>query len=133
MSLNSYLELKNETTITLLLIIFSFVVRVPIIFIFGDAGIENEWTPLLSNLVNYKTLSVVQIEVFGFLLPNLLMPPLYGYYLYFFSLFNLEYQNFIQLILFSHIFFGRSRKNLPIFGRFFVRSLTKKIKIVYTH
>ena len=40
----------------------------------------------------------------GFLLPNLWMPPLYAYYLYFFTFLNLENQNYILLILFSQIF-----------------------------
>ena len=101
MLLNNYLKLKQETLLLILLIIFSFLVRIPIIIIFGDPTIENEWEPLLYNLVNHKTLSFEQFD--SFLLPNLLMPPLYAYYLYIFSFFNLEDQNFILLILFSQI------------------------------
>ena len=40
----------------------------------------------------------------GFLLPNLWMPPLYPYYLYCFSFFGLEDQNYILLILLSQVF-----------------------------
>ena len=108
MLLNNYLRSREETLLPVLLFIFSFLVRIPIIIIFGDPTIENEWEPLLYNLVNHKTLSVgamsVGYEQFdSFLLPNLLMPPLYAYYLYIFSFFNLEDQNFILLILFSQI------------------------------
>tara|TARA_B100001167_G_scaffold167837_1_gene117330 strand:- start:244 stop:1458 length:1215 start_codon:yes stop_codon:yes gene_type:complete len=101
MLLNNYLRLREETLLPVLLIIFSFLVRIPIIIIFGDPTIENEWEPLLYNLINHKTLSFEQFD--SFLLPNLLMPPLYAYYLYIFSFFNLEDQNFILLILFSQI------------------------------
>ena len=101
MLLNNYLRLREETLLPVLLIIFSFLVRIPIIIIFGDPTIENEWEPLLYNLVNHKTLSFEQFD--SFLLPNLLMPPLYAYYLYIFSFFSLEDQNFILLILFSQI------------------------------
>ena len=101
MLLNNYLRLREETLLPVLLIIFSFLVRIPIIIIFGDPTIQNEWEPLLYNLVNHKTLSFEQFD--SFLLPNLLMPPLYAYYLYIFSFFNLEDQNFILLILFSQI------------------------------
>ena len=101
MLLNNYLRLREETLLPVLLIIFSFLVRIPIIIIFGDPTIENEWEPLLYNLINHKTLSFEQFD--SFLLPNLLLPPLYAYYLYIFSFFNLEDQNFILLILFSQI------------------------------
>ena len=83
MLLNNYLRLREKTLLPVLLIIFSFLVRIPIIIIFGDPTIENEWEPLLYNLVNHKTLS---LQNFGeFLLPNLWLPPLYAYYLYLLS------------------------------------------------
>ena len=101
MLLNNYLKLKQETLLLILLFIFSFFVRIPIIIFLGDTSVENEWEFLLYNLVNHKTLSFEEFD--GFLLPNLLMPPLYAYYLYILSFFNLENQNFILLILFSQV------------------------------
>ena len=101
MLLNNYLKLKQETLLLILLIIFSFLARIPIIIFLGDTSVENEWEFLLYNLVNHKTLSFEEFD--GFLLPNLLMPPLYAYYLYILSFFNLENQNFILLILFSQV------------------------------
>ena len=112
MQLNNFLEFKKrETLLLILLFLFSFFARIPIIIIFGDAGIENEWNWLLYNLINHKVLSLGEyaavgqgtITFDGFLLPNLWMPPLYAYYLYVFSFFNLENQNFVLLILFSQI------------------------------
>ena len=73
--------------------------RVPVILTLGDVEIENEWTVLLNNLVHHNTLASTQFD--DFLLPNLWMPPLYAYYLYFFTFFNFEYQNFILIVLFS--------------------------------
>lgn len=104
MLLNNYLKLKQENLLLILLIIFSFLIRIPVIIFLGDTSVENEWEFLLYNLINHKTLSFQQFD--GFLLPNLLMPPLYAYYLYIFSFFNLESQNFIFLILFSQILLG---------------------------
>ena len=101
MLLNNYLKLKQETLLLILLFIFSFFVRIPIIIFLGDTSVENEWEFLLYNLVNHNTLSFEEFD--GFLLPNLLMPPLYAYYLYILSFFNLENQNFILLILFSQV------------------------------
>ena len=113
MQLNNFLEFKKrETLLLILLFLFSFLTRIPIIIIFGDAAIENEWNWLLYNLINHKVLSLGEsatavgqgtITFDGFLLPNLWMPPLYAYYLYVFSFFNLENQSFVLLILFSQI------------------------------
>ena len=64
MLLNNYLRLKDETLLPVLLIIFSFLVRIPIIIIFGDVTVENEWGPLLYNLVNHKTLSFEKLDNF---------------------------------------------------------------------
>ena len=62
MLLDNYLKLKQETLLLILLIIFSFLVRIHIIIIFGDAAIENEWESLLYNLVDNKTLSFEQFD-----------------------------------------------------------------------
>ena len=90
---------KRESFLILLLFFLSFLVRVPVILTLGDVEIENEWTVLLNNLVHHNTLASTQFD--DFLLPNLWMPPLYAYYLYFFTFFNFEYQNFILIVLFS--------------------------------
>ena len=100
MLLNNYHHLKNKEIYRLILIILlSIVVRVPIIFLFGDITLDHEWKYLVHNLVTHGKLVYQSLD--GFLLPNLWMPPLYAYYLYFFTFFNLENQNYIILILLS--------------------------------
>ena len=102
MHLNDYQSLKKkEILLVFLLVLFSVTVRVPVVIILGDANLENEWLQLVSNLINNKGLSMSTVE--GLLLPNLWMPPLYAYYIYLFSFFSLEEQNFILLILSSQI------------------------------
>ena len=102
MDLNDYQSLKKkEILLVFLLIAFSIVVRVPVVIILGDSNLENEWLQLVNNLINNKELSMSTVE--GLLLPNLWMPPLYAYYIYLFSFFSLEEQNFILLILSSQI------------------------------
>ena len=105
MNFNDYQLLRRkETFVVILLVLFSAAVRIPIIFIFGDTSLENEWGILVTNLIINGTLSLKNLD--GFLLPNLWMPPLYAYYIYFFSFFNLENQNFILLILSSQVLLG---------------------------
>ena len=102
MNFNNYLQSKNkEKFILILLVLLSIIIRIPVILILGDANLENEWLQLANNLIDHKGLSMSTVE--GLLLPNLWMPPLYAYYIYLFSFFNLENQNFILLILSSQI------------------------------
>ena len=103
MFLNNYHQLKiKEIYVLVLLILFSVIVRIPVILMYGDTGLEHEWELLVNNLIEHGKL-VYEIFDDGFLLPNLWMPPLYAYYLYCFSFFNLGDQNYILLILSSQI------------------------------
>jgi hypothetical protein len=94
--------LKKENNLMLLLFLFSALIRIPIVLIFGDTQFDNEWGILLYNLINYQTLSQ---QAFGdFLLPNLWLPPLYAYFIYILSFTGLENQNLVLLILFVQVF-----------------------------
>ena len=79
----NYLKNKEIYLITLL-VLFSFFVRVPVVYILGDKGLENEWIVLINNLINYGTLAweYHDAHLSKFLFPNIYMPPLYAYYLY---------------------------------------------------
>ena len=62
----------------------SFILRVPFSLIYGDNYLENEWEVLVRNLIEHKTLAILN---FGDLyVPNLWMPPLYAYFLFSISL-----------------------------------------------
>ena len=102
MYLNNYQFLKKRETLALIsLILISVLIRIPVILLLGDTSLENEWEILVNNLITHGTLSLWSFD--EFLLPSLVMPPLYSYYLYFFSIFNFDKQNYIQLILASQI------------------------------
>jgi len=97
MFLKNYHHLKNkEIYILIFLFLSSVLIRIPAILILGDTGLDNEWKDIVNGLNESG-----QLLYKG--LPNILMPPLYAYYLYFFSIFNLEEQNYIQLILLSQV------------------------------
>ena len=104
MFLKNYHHLKNkEILISTFLFLISIFSRIPVIVMFGDTSLEHEWQHLVYNLINNGKL-VWQTFDNGFLLPNLWMPPLYAYYLYAFSFFGLENQDYIFLILLSQVF-----------------------------
>ena len=99
MKLNNFLKLNQDASSLLILIVISFLARLPVIIFYGDSSTENEWTTLLHYLVNHNILALQEFD--NFILPNLLMPPLYAYYLYAFTFLNYEVNNFVLLILFS--------------------------------
>ena len=71
MFLDNYHYLKNkEIYISILLFLFSFFSRIPVIILFGDTSLEYEWLYLVSNLIEHGQL-VYQTFDNGFLLPNL--------------------------------------------------------------
>ena len=102
MLVKNYRQFKNkETNILILLVLLSVFIRIPIILIYGDTSLDHEWKHLVHNLIVHGQL--VYESFYGFLLPNLWMPPLYAYYLYIFSFIGLEDQNYILLILSSQV------------------------------
>jgi len=102
MYLNHYQHLKNkETFVLIFLVLISVIIRIPVILIFGDTGLDNEWKIIVDNLIEHRKLSFRNFD--GYLLPNLYMPPLYPFYLYFFSIFSFQETIYIKLILSSQI------------------------------
>ena len=102
MFLNNYQHLKNKKIYLLFfLFLFSFLIRIPGIYIFGDTRLDNEWGIIVNNLTDYGKFSLVN---FGdFFVPSLFMPPLYAFYLYFFKIFHFNNEIYIQVVLFSQI------------------------------
>ena len=97
MFLNNYHHFKNkEISILIFLFLSSVLFRIPAILLLGDISLENEWKDIVGSSIEHGKFLYKG-------LPNIFMPPLYAFYLYFFSIFNLEEQNYIQLILSSQV------------------------------
>ena len=71
---------KFSITKLYVVILFSFITRVIIIYFFGDAQIDKEWGAMLHNLEHNQILSSRSIN--GVPVPNLFMPPLYAWFLF---------------------------------------------------
>ena len=68
----NYHPLKNKERSTLIfLILFSALIRVPIILTLGDAGLEHEWKAIMESLTKHGVFSSKNFD--GFLIPNLFM------------------------------------------------------------
>ena len=102
MYLKDFQYLKNKETKSLILLVaLSIFVRIPVILFYGDTTIDNEWKEIVNNLIYHGEFAYRKFD--DFFLPNIYMPPLYPFYLYFFSLFHLETQNYILVVLSSQI------------------------------
>ena len=100
--------LDNPTNIKIYflpwLIIISFILRLISAYFFRDIEIDNEWSRLLNNLIQYKSYSFYTFD--DQLIPNTSLPPVYPFFLYLIKIitsFNennfLYYVIFIQIIL----------------------------------
>ena len=93
---------KFDLFVIIFLFLITFLFRIPLIEIYGDTSLEYEWGKLVKNLVENNQLVLRTID--GFLLPNLWMPPLYAYFIYLFTLFNLNEQNLVFVVILTQIF-----------------------------
>ena len=137
MFLENYHYLKNkEIYVIILLILFSIFIRVPVIFLYGDIALENEWLILVNNLTNHGILAFDYHDqnLAKYLFPNLYMPPLYAYYVYVFLAFGLESQNYILTILFSQALLASI--SVAIFYKisklFFSKTISLSISLLYS-
>ena len=84
------------------LIVASLLIRILTVYFTKDTNIEYEWDFLLNNLIEYKSYSLRSFN--GELIPSVLMPPLYAFFLYFIHTFSfLEGSNFLYLVFFTQI------------------------------
>ena len=137
MFFKNYHYLKNkEIYVIILLILFSIFIRVPVIFLYGDIVLENEWLILVNNLTNHGILAFDYHDqnLAKYLFPNLYMPPLYAYYTYFFSTFGLASPNYILIILFSQVLLASI--SVAIFYKiseiFFSKKISLSISLLYS-
>ena len=137
MFLKNYHYLKNkEIYLLILLILFSIFIRIPIIFLYGDIALENEWLILVNNLTNHGVLAFDYHDqnLAKYLFPNLYMPPLYAYYVYVFLAFGLESQNYILTILFSQALLASISVAIfyKISKNFFSKKISLSISLLYS-
>ena len=130
-TLNTKSIFNNQKLLFSLIIFFTLLLRITIIHLFGDKYLQSEWAVIVSNLSNHGEFSFRSFE--NFYVPNIYMPPLYIWFLYSFKIFNLNYENYVILILyvqaiissFSLIIFYDIVKN------FFSKNLSLLLSIIF--
>ena len=126
--MNSLITTKNnifESQKKIFLIIFflSVISRAITAYFFGDKTLQNEWLFLVSNLYNHDTFSLIN---FGDLfIPNLWMPPIYGYFIYIHALIFGLNENLASHVIVTQIFL--SSLTPLIFYRLISKFFDKKL------
>ena len=84
------------------LIAVSLLIRILTVYFIKDTHIEYEWNILLNNLIEHKSYSLHSFN--GELVPSVLMPPLYAFFLYFIHTISfLKEIYFLYLVFFIQI------------------------------
>lgn len=91
----------NKTKSFLAIFLISLISRSIIAYYYGDRVLENEWGTLVRNLHSFGSFSILRFgELF---VPNLWMPPIYGYFVYLHSLFFGLNESLVISVLVSQI------------------------------
>ena len=92
----------NFTTTKLyLVLLLSLIARAIVIYLFGDSQIDKEWGAMLYNLEHNQILSSRSVN--GVPVPNLFMPPLYAWFLFFIKYFISDFNLFLNVTLIIQI------------------------------
>lgn len=100
---NNYFKKRYNIFLTIFLV--GILSRSIVAYFYGDRFLENEWAILVENLYKHNHFSLIRFD--ELFLPNLWMPPIYGYFVYIHALIfgyneNLaNFVNFTQIILSS--------------------------------
>jgi len=98
--LDNLIDTKNYLLPSL--IIVSLLIRILTVYFIKDTHIEHEWNILLNNLIEHKSYSLRSFN--GELVPSVLMPPLYAFFLYFIHVISfLKDSYFLDLVFFIQI------------------------------
>ena len=80
---------ENKFKFYLITFLLGILLRSIIAIYYGDTEIENEWKVLVYNLYKFNSFSMLEFD--NLFVPNLWMPPIYGYFIYLHALiFGLE-------------------------------------------
>jgi len=97
---DNIIDTKNYLLLSL--IAASLLIRILTVYFIKDTHIEHEWSILLNNLIEHKSYSIHSFN--GELVPSVLMPPLYAFFLYFIHTVSfLKGSYFLYLVFFIQI------------------------------
>ena len=86
------------------LIFISFFSRAIAAYFFGDTHLDNEWGVIISNLEKSNIFGFRIVD--GVVVPNIFMPPLYPFFLYFIKIITNDTNYLVQIVLFLQILFS---------------------------
>ena len=98
--LDNLIDTKNYLLPSLISV--SLLIRILTVYFIKDTHVDYEWNILLNNLIEHKSYSLHSFN--GELVPSVLMPPLYAFFLYFIHTISfLKESYFLYLVFFIQI------------------------------
>ena len=87
------------------LLLLTFLLRLVFVFFVRDTGFDNEWDILLNNLIIHKSYSFYTFN--GQLIPSVLLPPMYPFFLYSIKMItSLDQDNLLYSVIIIQIIFS---------------------------
>ncbi len=130
MNLNIFYNsaVANKKLVILAIIVIALIVRIPIVYFFGDNNLQNEWLTIVNNLFDHGKFSFRSFD--GYYVPNMYMPPLYAWFLFVPKILNLSIENYIGLILYTQAIL--SALSSAIFYIISINFFSKKLSLFLT-
>ncbi len=117
--------LENKTNLYFFIFLISAISRSIIAYFFGDRVLENEWGVLVYNLYNFGEFSLLKFN--DLFIPNLWMPPIYGYFIYIHALIFGLNDNLITSVIITQIIL--SSLTSVIFFKLLLNFFKKKLSL----
>ena len=91
------IKFNSKFSLLFFLIFSSFLARFVTAYFVGDRVIDNEWSVLVNNLINYKAFAFYASN--DLIIPSAYMPPIYPFFLYLIKIITFDKIDFLSLII----------------------------------
>jgi len=124
--------LTDEKFFFLFIFILGILSRSITAYFFGDKVLENEWGVLVNNLYTHNSFSLLRFN--DLFIPNLWMPPIYGYFVYLHSLIFGLNEYLVSSVILSQILISSITPLIfyKILSKFFRKNLTILGTLIFT-
>ena len=92
---------NKKFSLIFFLIFASFFSRAIVVYFFGDTNLDYEWGVIISNMEKSHIFGYRIVD--GVVVPNIFMPPLYPFFLYFIKILTNNSNYLVQIVLYLQI------------------------------
>ena len=119
---------NKKFSLIFFLIFASFFSRAIVVYFFGDTSLDYEWGVIISNMEKSHIFGYRIVD--GVVVPNIFMPPLYPFFLYFIKILTNNSNYLVQIVLYLQILF--SLYYILIFFKLSLKFFPSKLSYIST-